>query len=272
MGASEQPGPTRGSAPGHLTFPQNVKALLRSRFPKTWNRLRTLSSGLRLAPRLFGYYPRTCNICGYEGKFLAEVHFPDIFVYDAVCPQCSSQPRHRLLKLGIAERGYVTPQDRMLHFAPERSLSNELRNIAKSYVTTDLNPTGVDRQENIENLSLADASFDVVLCSHVLEHVDHHRALAELYRVLTPGGRLLAFFPIVEGWEGDYENPSVKSGQLRGVHFGKDNHLRRFGRNVREAFRDAGFELEDFTADGVTTVRYGLIPGEVLFVGTKPSS
>ena len=270
-GALRREAASAAPARGQQAASTSVKSLLRSRFPKAWNRLRTVQAGLRLAPRLFGHYPRTCNICGYEGKFLAEIHFPDIFVYDAVCPQCSSQPRHRLLQLGIAERGFVTGQDRMLHFAPERSLSDRLRAIARRYVTADINPAGVDRQEDIHNLSLADATFDVVLCSHVLEHVDHRRALSELYRVLTPGGRLLAFFPIVEGWEGDYENPEVDGGELRGVHFGKDNHLRRFGRNVRQAIRDAGFQLEDFTADGVTSVKYGLIPGEVLFVGTKPA-
>ena len=249
---------------------EGMKSALRSRFPKTWNRMRVLHKGARLVPRLFGYHPRACNVCGYEGKFLAEIHFPDIFVYDAVCPKCGSQPRHRLLMLAIARRQLVTPADRMVHFAPERPITGKLRALAREYTTADIDPRGVDRKENIEALTFADASLDVVFCSHVLEHVDHRKALAELYRVLTPGGRLLAFFPIVEGWSEDYENPEVDGGKLRGIHFGKDNHLRRFGRNVREAFAEAGFELEDVTLDGRTSVRYGLIPGEVLFVATKP--
>lgn len=254
-----------------MAIPEGLKSALRSRFPKAWNRMRVMNKGVRLAPRLFGYHPRACNICGFEGKFLAEIHFPDIFVYDAVCPQCGSQPRHRLLMLAIAGRRLVGPEDRMVHFAPERCITGKLRALAREYITADLDPRGVDRQENIEALSFADESLDVVFCSHVLEHVDHHEALAELYRVLVPGGRLLAFFPIVEGWEADYENPEVYDGRLRGIHFGKDNHLRRFGRNVRQAFRDAGFALEDYTAEGQTSVRHGLIPGEVLFVATRPA-
>ena len=44
----------------------------------------------------------------------------------------------------------------------------------------------------IEALDLPDASFDVVLCTQVLEHVRHpQRALAEIARVLKPGGHLL---------------------------------------------------------------------------------
>jgi len=60
---------------------------------------------------------------------------------------------------------------------------------------------GVDVQENpyadvhgaIEALPLPDSSFDVVLCTQVLEHVpDPARAVSELYRVTAPGGRVLA--------------------------------------------------------------------------------
>jgi SAM-dependent methyltransferase len=60
---------------------------------------------------------------------------------------------------------------------------------------------GVDVQENpvadvhgpIEALPLEDASFDVVLCTQVLEHVDDPAAaVRELHRVTAPGGRVLA--------------------------------------------------------------------------------
>ena len=43
---------------------------------------------------------------------------------------------------------------------------------------------------DIEKLDVADASYDVIVCNHVLEHVDDGKALAELYRILRPGGRV----------------------------------------------------------------------------------
>jgi SAM-dependent methyltransferase len=47
-------------------------------------------------------------------------------------------------------------------------------------------------------LPFADGSFDVVLCLEMLEHLpaaDRAGALAEMLRVLRPGGRLVATFP-----------------------------------------------------------------------------
>ncbi|MCC5885805.1 MAG: class I SAM-dependent methyltransferase [Gammaproteobacteria bacterium] len=46
------------------------------------------------------------------------------------------------------------------------------------------------------DLPFADASFDVVICSEVLEHVfDHRGVIRELRRVLRPGGTLVASVP-----------------------------------------------------------------------------
>jgi SAM-dependent methyltransferase len=242
---------------------------LKRRFPAVWQRARTARLGLALLPRLFGYHERHCNLCGYRGKFLAEIHFPDIFTYDAVCPRCGSLPRNRLLCRGIDEKKLISPSDRLLHFAPEAVIRELVRGQVAEYVTTDINPAGVDVAENIEQLSFPNDRWDAIICSHVLEHVDHHKALHALYRVLAPGGRLMAFFPVVEGWERHYENPTVHSKRDRGVHYGKDNHLRRFGREIRDDFAAAGFSVECFTADGRTAVELGLIPGETLFIGRK---
>ncbi len=66
--------------------------------------------------------------------------------------------------------------------------------IASEYV-------GVDVVENpvaellgpVESLPVADASFDLVLCTQVLEHCDvPAQAVRELCRVTAPGGRVLA--------------------------------------------------------------------------------
>jgi len=60
---------------------------------------------------------------------------------------------------------------------------------------------GVKIIGDAQALGIRDASFDVVLCTEVLEHLpEPQRAIDEMYRVLSPGGQLLLttrfLFPI----------------------------------------------------------------------------
>ena len=49
---------------------------------------------------------------------------------------------------------------------------------------------------NIEPLPFGDASFDLVTCTEVIEHLEHYRqTLREIYRVLKPAGRLVVTTP-----------------------------------------------------------------------------
>lgn len=250
-----------------MSGPQALKDVLARRFPRAWSRARVTARLLRLIPRVYGYEPRECILCGYRGHFLAEIHFPDLFTFDALCPNCDALPRNRLLRIGVDHLGLIGSTDRVLHFAPERPVKAWLKDAVALYRTADLYAHGVDLTLNIEAIDQGDASWDVIICSHVLEHVDHRRALVEFRRILAPGGRLLALFPVVEGWVQDYENSEITSPRDRGLHFGKDNHQRRFGAGVREAFREVGFRLETFSPIGPEVVRNGLVPGETLFIG-----
>jgi SAM-dependent methyltransferase len=66
---------------------------------------------------------------------------------------------------------------------------------ADEYVGVDIdieNPMA-DLHAPVEDLPVADESFDVVLCTQVLEHCGvPDQAVTELYRVAAPGGRVLA--------------------------------------------------------------------------------
>jgi SAM-dependent methyltransferase len=66
--------------------------------------------------------------------------------------------------------------------------------VASEYVGVDVveNPAA-DLLGSVEALPVADASFDLVLCTQVLEHCDDPaQAVRELRRVTAPGGRVLA--------------------------------------------------------------------------------
>lgn len=217
--------------------------------------------------RSMGKFHRECPLCGHKGKFLG-YGYP--YVCDILCPQCGSLERHRLLTLASREHDFFRDKA-VLHFAPETAIRKlVLDQRPYSYTTADLFAEGVDRKENIESLTIADESFDVVICLHVLEHVNDRKAARELFRVLKPGGTLIAMFPICEGWDETFEDASRRSPNERLLYFGQHDHVRYFGRDARMRLGSAGFRVEEFTAVEPDVSRYGLSRGEKVFVCSRP--
>jgi predicted SAM-dependent methyltransferase len=212
---------------------------------------------------------RTCPICGYEGWFgvAGSPARPD-----AHCPQCHSLERHRQFWLWLERHGPLPVP--VLHFAPETVLRERLsKAYGSGYVTADLFEPDMDLVLDLESIALPDASQGTILASHVLEHVDDAKALAELWRILQPGGLLIMGTPVIETWATTYENPEVQSAEERVLHFGQDDHVRYYGRDVRDRVLTAGFEaVEEVVATPEECRRFGLIRGETLFIYRRPRS
>ena len=78
---------------------------------------------------------------------------------------------------------------RMLHFAPEPALQKRFREQFGTYETADIARANVDHQIDMRGMAtIPDSSFDIVVASHVLEHIkEDHQAIREVARV--PGAR-----------------------------------------------------------------------------------
>jgi SAM-dependent methyltransferase len=64
---------------------------------------------------------------------------------------------------------------------------------AAEYVGVDVANPSAELEGTVESLPVPDGSFELVLCTQVLEHADDPaRAVSELRRVVAPGGRVLA--------------------------------------------------------------------------------
>jgi SAM-dependent methyltransferase len=86
-----------------------------------------------------------------------------------------------------------------------------------------VSPIAQDRILRIENdrANFPDEHFDLVLSNQVLEHVTNPEAsIADMYRLLRPGGTLIAAFPVTGTW---YEG---HVGLYFVHHFGKGSKLR----------------------------------------------
>lgn len=109
------------------------------------------------------------------------------------------------------------------------------------------------RNEDLAALTYTDASFDIVLTSETLEHVpDLSAALAEIRRVLVPGGRHVFSVPALPGVATSFAR-SVRDadGSVRHLapplcHPGGDSGypvFTEFGADLPEILRGAGFEV-----------------------------
>ena len=106
-----------------------------------------------------------------------------------------------------------------------------------------------------------DASFDAALCVQVLEYVaDPTAALAEMHRVLRPGGRVVV-------WDVDWATVSMHSSdpaRMERVLRGWDAHLshpslpRTLSASMRAAgFEDVRFEGHSFSTNELVPDAYG---------------
>ena len=218
--------------------------------------------------RMDGVFPRKCNICGFAGNFKAYGHPPR---YDARCPRCDSLDRHRHFALLLADGSIkISNTAQLIHFAAEACIAKLMKDRTEHYRSADICPGRCDIVLNIEQLDLADRSIDAVVCFDVLEHVNDRKALSELFRVLRPGGFAALRTPSVEGWTDTYENSEVRSSQERLLHFGQEDHVRFYGRDLRDRIQHAGFRLEEFTATEPNVATFGLFRGDKIFIAHKP--
>jgi SAM-dependent methyltransferase len=227
----------------------------------------------RLARYSLGRFPRHCTVCGFQGRFFAYGTPLSLGSnVDVLCPNCLSLERHRLLTICHDKVGFVPGRD-ILHFAPEFGIEKYIRSRSpKSYTTSNYGNVPADLHLDIENMDVKDASFDVIICSHVLEHVDDARALAELYRALRPGGLLIAMVPITEGWDETFEDKSkTKTEDDRILYFNQHDHIRFYGRDFRARLAAPGFKIDEFTATEPQVSLHGLARGEKVFLCSKPA-
>jgi SAM-dependent methyltransferase len=210
-----------------------------------------------------------CPVCGHRfARFRDDWNRPN-----AICWRCGSHERHRALWLYLERHPELLAQARsLLHFAPEWCLERRLRALSDvRYASADLQPGAAELELDITRLALPDASFEAILCSHVLEHVEDDRsAMLELHRVLASSGWAIVMVPLDTGRAQTYEDPSVRTPAAREREFLQHDHVRLYAPDIADRLRAAGFEvvIERIAIDlgAELAARYRLLNADYLFV------
>ena len=184
-----------------------------------------------------------CPVC--ERGFDAFKDVPDVAL--GLCWRCGSHARHRAQWLFFEQRPELLGDIRtLLHLAPEWALRRRLSRLGHlRYVTADLHQPGVDLQIDLTATDLPDASFEGVICSHVLEHIDDDAAaMAELCRITAPGGWCLVMVPIDIHRAYTYEDASITTPDERHLAFWRPDHVRLYAPDIARRLEAAGFDCE----------------------------
>lgn len=217
---------------------------------------------------------RHCPMCGWSGFQFLPVKPGPFFRFDAVCPHCRSAERHRLAYVLLKDR-LPTQLGAMLHFAPEPCVQRWLEPMSSDYHTADLSQPHVMHKIDITAMPFPDASFDFVWCSHVLEHVpDDRKAMREIARVLRPRGIAVIQVPL---WGAITREESLGSARERIQQYFQEDHVRRYGADIRERLGGAGLDVQTLRLDEVdldVVLRYGLsdLAGSDIFLTRKVES
>lgn len=216
---------------------------------------RVVSAGRRAAVKLPGVGV-VCPVCDFRAMtFQPHGVNPARQRPNARCQSCGSLERHRLIWGVLTAHGLPLAGGSLLHFAPEPCLKPRLRQRVRRYVSFDLAPKDVDVRGDITELPFRDGAFDVILCSHVLEHIpDDAAAMRELRRVLSPTGWAVIDAPMNLDAPDTLEDPDADEA-TRIRDYGQADHVRMYGADYRDRLRAAGFEVVPLVADEVFGAR-----------------
>lgn len=264
--------------------------------------LPTIAGGGMLQPRklvsyaLAGWTPggrRQCVLCGHRvWRFMPyrrgsrgvaplmhalEVVGSDVDHHE--CPRCGAHDRERHLLMYMKASGLMRGLEglRILHFAPEKRLGRQIAAQRPAmYERCDLYPASADvRKVDIQAMPFVDGEFDLLIANHVLEHVDDDlMAVAEITRVLAPGGRAILQTPFSPVLRATWSDVGITGEDARQQAFGQGDHVRLFGRDIFERIASAGLQScvshHDELLPGADANVFGVNRSEPFFLFQKP--
>lgn len=161
------------------------------------------------------------------------------------CSSCGSLERHRLIRrVWNCIPAEILREKHVLQFSMESAVEE------KWFGDFEVSVYGYRNSLDLQEIERDDCSYDIVICNHVLEHVEKDRqAFCEILRVLKPTGFLQFSVtnPKLHTDTKDWGYPKPE------IH----DHFRVYGRDLMQRFSEArpgAHILEIDATDDVTEV------------------
>ena len=209
----------------------------------------------------------TCQLCNWNGKRF----------FKGRCPKCRSLERTRLIPFSLNYFDLISEATELLHIAPNKSEFNFIENSYLNLIKYDrLNITAngyCNIIDDITDSNLKKNSYNLLICWHVLEHIeDDYKAIQEMYRILKFGGRLLLSIPIHPPFSKfTYESDDIKRQDYKKYH-GHYDHCRSCGEDYYKRFEKAGFKTNELYVkklDIESKLKYGLRDDHIVWCFEK---
>jgi predicted SAM-dependent methyltransferase len=176
-----------------------------------------------------GFKDHYCPCCNWRGKNFLPYISGGYVTFQAVCPKCTSHPRHRgqmlfyYRMLNIKQR-----RERLLYFAPEYNILQRLKSDTPLEIyTSEYESKTADFHFDLMDVRCDDNTWELIICHRVIEHLpDDRKGMDELYRILKPGGELILSVPInpARAETLEYGNPNPL----------EDYHYYNYGKDFEE--------------------------------------
>ena len=208
-----------------------------------------------------------CKLCGWQGQMF----------FKGKCPKCNSLPRTRLIPYAFTYFKLISQKHKVLHVAPNVNEYKFIKRHCDSDKFDRLNIRKVAHVNIVQDLTqttLKDNTYNLVIAWHVLEHIPEDvKAIAEVYRMLRPGGKFLVSVPIypLENPK-TYEDANIPYSDFEKVH-GHDDHCRSCGLDYYKRFEKIGFVTDTLRVKDISeseVLKYGLSKAHLVWCFSKP--
>lgn len=219
---------------------------------------------------------KQCTICKQSIKLF--LPYGTKYRKNSCCPVCGSLERHRTIWKVIEKESIFRNENlKMLHFAPEKVLAEKFKKMSNiTYYPVDFNENypGIVKKVDITNITFEDGYFDLVVCNHVLEHIeDDIKAMKELYRVLKTGGIVYITVPLDLTSLKTFENFAYNTPELRLKYFKQEDHVRIYSLDIAERLKSVGFDVNtlrpNIDCSDHEIWKYGIEKNEIIFKCVK---